>query len=158
MQPIAEYQGEGTVSFAFPDPDPLPPPLINLDHVAIGYDGKPVLRGLTLRLDPDDRIALLGANGNGKSTLIKLLAGRLAPLEGQMVKSGKLRVGYFAQHQAEELDLDGDADPRAQPAAAARAGGPAAQPSRPLRLLAAARRDHASAICPAARRRGCCSP
>jgi ATP-binding cassette, subfamily F, member 3 len=105
MQPIAEYQGEGTVSFAFPDPDPLPPPLINLDHVAIGYDGKPVLRGLALRLDHDDRIALLGANGNGKSTLIKLLAGRLAPLEGQMVKSGKLRVGYFAQHQAEELDL-----------------------------------------------------
>jgi ATP-binding cassette subfamily F protein 3 len=77
-----------------------------MNAVGVGYDGKPVLRDLSLRLDADDRIALLGANGNGKSTLIKLLAGRLEPLSGDVIKSGKLRVGYFAQHQADELDLE----------------------------------------------------
>jgi ATP-binding cassette subfamily F protein 3 len=106
MQPIPEHQHEGGVTFAFPDPDPLPPPLYSIDNAAVGYDGTPVLTDLSLRLDADDRIALLGANGNGKSTLIKLLAGRLRPLSGDVVRSNKLRVGYFAQHQADELDLD----------------------------------------------------
>jgi ATP-binding cassette subfamily F protein 3 len=106
MQPIAEHREEGTVAFAFPDPNPLPPPLVSLDRVSIGYDGRAVLKHLSLRLDADDRVALLGANGNGKSTLIKLLAGRLVPLSGEIAKSGKLRVGYFAQHQADELDLE----------------------------------------------------
>ena len=99
MQPIAEHREEGAITFAFPDPEPLPPPLVSLDRVAIGYDGRAVLKNLLLRLDPDDRVALLGANGNGKSTLLKLLAGRLPALAGDVVKSGKLRVGYFAQHQ-----------------------------------------------------------
>jgi ATP-binding cassette subfamily F protein 3 len=106
MQPIAEHYEEGSISFMFPEPEELSPPLYNMDKVAIGYDGKPVLSNLSLRLDTDDRVALLGANGNGKSTLIKLLAGRLAPLSGEVSKSSKLRVGYFAQHQAEELDLN----------------------------------------------------
>ncbi|MHB1205587.1 MAG: ABC-F family ATP-binding cassette domain-containing protein [Rhodospirillaceae bacterium] len=105
MKPIAEHQEEGSFRFSFPEPEALPPPLYTLDHVAIGYNGKPVLSNITLRLDDDDRIALLGANGNGKSTFMKLLAGRLAPLSGEVNKSGKLRVGYFAQHQAEELDF-----------------------------------------------------
>jgi ATP-binding cassette subfamily F protein 3 len=65
-----------------------------------------VLRNLSLSIDTEDRIALLGANGNGKSTLAKLLADRLAPIEGTMRRGPKLRVGYFAQHQAEELMLD----------------------------------------------------
>jgi ATP-binding cassette subfamily F protein 3 len=68
-------------------------------------EDKPVLKKLDLRIDMDDRVALLGANGNGKSTLIKLLADRLKPLTGKLRKSAKLRVGYFAQHQADELDL-----------------------------------------------------
>ncbi len=106
MQPIPEHQGEGNVVFDFPDPDPLAPPLLSVNGVAVGYDGRRVLEGLSLRLDDDDRIALLGANGNGKSTLAKLISGRLAPMGGEIVRSGKLRVGYFAQHQAEELDLD----------------------------------------------------
>ena len=106
MEPISEALNEGGVNFAFPDPDPLPPPLYSADNVDIGYDGVPVLRDLTIRLDSDDRIALLGANGNGKSTLVKLLAGRLAPLAGNVSKSGKLRVGYFAQHQSDELDMN----------------------------------------------------
>ncbi|HRK95444.1 MAG TPA: ABC-F family ATP-binding cassette domain-containing protein, partial [Rhodospirillales bacterium] len=105
MQPIAALAEEAEVSFAFPDPDPLPPPLVSADDVDLGYDGTPVLRKLSFRLDGDDRIGLLGANGNGKSTLIKFLAGRLAPLSGRATLSRKLRVGYFAQHQADELDL-----------------------------------------------------
>jgi ATP-binding cassette subfamily F protein 3 len=78
--------------------------MITLDDAAVGYDGRPVLEKLNLRLDPDDRIALLGANGNGKSTLAKLLAGRLRPLAGDVVRARDLRVGFFAQHQIEDLD------------------------------------------------------
>jgi ATP-binding cassette, subfamily F, member 3 len=105
MEPIPEEQSEGGIAFAFPDPKPLPPPLYSADNVVVGYDGKPVLTDVTIRLDSDDRIALLGANGNGKSTLVKLLAGRLAPMAGDVSKSGKLRIGYFAQHQTDELDV-----------------------------------------------------
>jgi ATP-binding cassette subfamily F protein 3 len=80
------------------------PPLIAMDRVAVGYaPGKPVLTKLSLRFDPDDRIALLGKNGNGKSTLAKLLAGKLEPMAGEMVRAKKLVPGYFAQHQLEEL-------------------------------------------------------
>ena len=106
MEPIPEHREVGSVTFAFPEPKPLAPPLYTADDVAVGYDGTPVLSGLDFRLDNDDRIALLGANGNGKSTLIKLLAGRLHPQSGRVNKSGKLSVGYFAQHQADELDLE----------------------------------------------------
>lgn len=97
------------VRFSFPDPEPLAPPLITLEGAAVGYDGSPVLRGLDLRIDMDDRIALLGANGNGKSTLTRLLAGLLPPMAGRRVASGKLRVGYFAQDQTEILSPDDSA-------------------------------------------------
>ncbi len=89
--------------FNFPEGKALAPPILALEKVAVGYDGRPVLRGLSLSLEPDDRVALLGANGNGKSTLAKLLAGRLEPLSGEMRRAPRLAVGYFAQHQAEEL-------------------------------------------------------
>ncbi len=92
--------------FTFPEPEELSPPIINLDAAAVGYDGPPVLRKLNLRIDQDDRIALLGRNGEGKSTLSKLLAGKLAASEGKMTKSSKLRIGYFAQHQVDELHID----------------------------------------------------
>jgi ATP-binding cassette subfamily F protein 3 len=92
--------------FAFPEPPRIAPPILALERVTVGYDGKPILRGLSLSIDTEDRIALLGANGNGKSTLAKLLADRLAPIEGTMRRGPKLRVGYFAQHQAEELVLE----------------------------------------------------
>jgi ATP-binding cassette subfamily F protein 3 len=82
------------------------PPLITMDRASVGYEeGKPILTGLSLRFDPDDRIALLGKNGNGKSTLAKLLAGKLETMGGELVRARKLTVGYFAQHQQEELDL-----------------------------------------------------
>ena len=89
--------------FAFPESPKLAPPILSLDEVSVGYGGAPVLSGLSLSIDPDDRIALLGANGNGKSTFAKLIAGRLAASAGSMRRSGKLRVGYFAQHQEAEL-------------------------------------------------------
>ncbi|MCG8509957.1 MAG: ABC-F family ATP-binding cassette domain-containing protein [Rhodospirillales bacterium] len=105
MEPIATVMEEHTVSFAFPPPDQLPPPILSLNGISAGYEpGKPVLSRLNLRIDMDDRIALVGANGNGKSTLVKLLAGRLAPLDGNLRKPSKLRIGYFAQHQTVELD------------------------------------------------------
>ncbi len=105
MEPIASVMEERTATFEFPNPDPAPPPLITMDGVAVGYGGKAVLRDLDLRIDMEDRIALLGANGNGKSTLVKLLAGRLDCLDGRMRRPRKLKAGYFAQHQADELDL-----------------------------------------------------
>jgi ATP-binding cassette subfamily F protein 3 len=89
--------------FAFPEPAQLAPPILAVDRVSVGYDGVPILRGLHLSVDMDDRIALLGANGNGKSTLAKLIAGRLTPISGEVKRSPKLRVGYFAQHQEAEL-------------------------------------------------------
>jgi len=103
MQPIAAVSEQAVAGFNFPTPEQLAPPILALDHVAVGYDGKAILRKLDLRLDADDRIALLGANGEGKSTLSKLLAGRLPPLSGDERRASKLRVGYFAQHQLDEL-------------------------------------------------------
>ncbi len=91
--------------FNFPEPDPLPPPLLVLENASVGYDGREILTGLSQRLDLDDRVALLGANGNGKSTLAKLIAGRLAPMRGRVARPGKLRVGFFAQHQEDDLVL-----------------------------------------------------
>ncbi len=89
-----------------PTPIEASPPLITMDRASVGYEtGKPILTGLSLRFDPDDRIALLGKNGNGKSTLAKLLAGKLETMGGELVRARKLTVGYFAQHQQEELDL-----------------------------------------------------
>ncbi|OYY70392.1 ABC-F family ATP-binding cassette domain-containing protein [Sphingomonas sp. 28-63-12] len=107
MQPIAALAEDPTLSFDFPSPDELKPPLVTLDMAAVGYtEDKPILKRLNLRLDPDDRIALLGRNGNGKTTLARLLAAQLAPMEGGMTASGKMRVGYFTQYQVEELDGD----------------------------------------------------
>ena len=107
MQPIAAMADDPTLSFDFPSPEELRPPLVTLDMAAVGYtEGKPILRRLNLRLDPDDRVALLGRNGNGKTTLARLLAAQLTPMEGEMTASGKMRVGYFTQYQVEELDTD----------------------------------------------------
>jgi ATP-binding cassette subfamily F protein 3 len=106
MTPITPPEEARRQVFTFPAPEELSPPIINLDGAAVGYGGKPVLRRLDLRIDQDDRIALLGRNGEGKSTLSKLLAGKLAACEGRMTRSGKLRIGYFAQHQVDELHID----------------------------------------------------
>jgi ATP-binding cassette subfamily F protein 3 len=107
METIATPVEDPSISFDFPQPEELSPPIVALDEAAVGYEpGRPVLRRLGLRLDPEDRIALLGANGNGKSTLAKLIAGRLEPMDGRVTRAGKLRVGFFGQHQIEELRPD----------------------------------------------------
>jgi ATP-binding cassette subfamily F protein 3 len=103
MPQIESVVEDKATRFSFPEPNKLAPPMLSLDGVDIGYDGKPVLTGVSLRVDMEDRIALLGTNGNGKSTLAKLLAGRLAPMKGRQFRTGNLRVGYFAQHQEEDL-------------------------------------------------------
>lgn len=110
MDMVDAIIAERSTTFTFPEPEKLPPPMITLNKVDIGYEpGKPVLKNLNLRIDMEDRIALLGANGNGKSTLIKLLSNTLEALAGDVYYSPKLRVGYFAQHQAEEMDLNSTA-------------------------------------------------
>jgi len=106
MEPITAPEEAKFHRFTFPQPDQLSPPIVSLDGLSVGYDGRAVLKKLDLRIDQDDRIALLGRNGQGKSTLSKLLAGRLEPMEGRIARSGKLRIGYFAQHQVDELELD----------------------------------------------------
>ena len=103
MEMVAPVVEGRSISFDFPDPQPLAPPLVAIEGGVAGYDGTPVLRGLDLRLDMDDRVALLGANGNGKSTLAKVLAGRLNLMGGRLKASAKLSIGYFAQHQMDEL-------------------------------------------------------
>ena len=103
MQPVANLIEGNVAGFSFEASDALSPPIVRLDEVDAGYDGVPVLRGLDLRIDPDDRIALLGANGQGKSTLSKIIAGRLDPLAGGIRASSRLKIGYFAQHQLDEL-------------------------------------------------------
>lgn len=108
MEPLAALAEEHTVQFNFPNPAELAPPLITMDKLAVGYEeGKPILRNLSLRIDMEDRIALLGQNGNGKSTFAKLLSDRLKAMDGSIVRSRKLGIGYFAQHQTDELDPNG---------------------------------------------------
>lgn len=106
MEIISGPEAEASSHFEFPNPEPLSSPYLSLEEAAVGYDGRKVLQNLDLRIVENDRIALLGANGNGKSTFAKLISGRLPLMEGSLKGSQKLQVGYFAQHQSEELPLD----------------------------------------------------
>src|SRR5258705_13612653 len=109
MKPVTALVTQDVREISFPEPEKtLSPPIIAVDDVSVGYDAKnPVLYRVTLRIDTDDRIALLGANVNGKSTLVKLPEGKLAPFSGQITRADKLSVGYFAKHQVDELDIEG---------------------------------------------------
>src|ERR1700744_5451124 len=111
MKPVTALVTQDVREISFPTPEKmLSPPIIAVDDVSVGYDSKkPVLNRVTLRIDTDDRIALLGANGNGKSTLVKLLANKLPPFSGRVTRADKLSIGYFAQHQVDELDLEASA-------------------------------------------------
>ncbi|MBF21428.1 MAG: glycosyl transferase family 1, partial [Marinovum sp.] len=106
LEPITRPQEAALRRFSFPTPEELSPPILRIENGIAGYGETTVLSRLDLRIDQDDRIALLGQNGQGKSTLAKLISGRLKPLAGQLVKSSKLRIGYFAQHQVDELYVD----------------------------------------------------
>src|SRR5437763_3482721 len=109
LRPITALVTQDVREISFPAPEKiLSPPIIAADNVSIGYDpASPVLNRVTLRIDNDDRIALLGANGNGKSTLVKLLANRLQPFAGAVTRADKLSIAYFAQHQLDELNEEG---------------------------------------------------
>jgi ATP-binding cassette subfamily F protein 3 len=105
LPPVSAVAGEHTAPFLLPSPErPLAPPLIRLDSASVGYGGAPVLKGLNLRLDIDDRIGLLGVNGAGKSTFAKMLAGALPVSAGSMHRDRRIKVGWFHQHQIEALD------------------------------------------------------
>ncbi|WP_299843013.1 ABC-F family ATP-binding cassette domain-containing protein [uncultured Roseovarius sp.] len=106
LKPITSPKEAALKRFTFPEPEELSPPIIHVEGGVIGYDDKPVLSRLDLRIDQDDRIALLGRNGEGKSTLSKLLSDRLPLMQGRKTQATKLRVGYFAQHQVDELHVD----------------------------------------------------
>jgi ATP-binding cassette subfamily F protein 3 len=105
LEPVAAIVDGEVLPFHLPSPQkPLSPPIVAMDDVSVGYDRTPVLKHLSLNISEDDRIGLLGANGNGKSTFAKLVGGRLAPMGGTSRRSSKLEVGFFAQHQVDELD------------------------------------------------------
>ncbi len=106
MEMIRAPEDEARTKFTFPEPEELASPILSLEGVSVGYNGNPVLKNLNLRIDQDDRIALLGQNGEGKTTLAKLLSERLKPMAGRLTAARKLRVGFFAQHQVEELNVD----------------------------------------------------
>nr|WP_298926065.1 ABC-F family ATP-binding cassette domain-containing protein [uncultured Erythrobacter sp.] len=107
MQPIAALMEDPSLSFDFPSPSQLKPPMITMDMAAVGYTKDvPILKRVSLRIEPDDRIALLGRNGNGKTTLARLLAAQLPLMEGEVNAPSKMKVGYFTQYQVEELSGD----------------------------------------------------
>ena len=106
METIRVPEDAARTVFTFPSPEELSPPIIATEGVAVGYGNHIVLHDLNLRIDQDDRIALLGRNGEGKSTLSKLLSGRLDAARGKMTSSSKLRIGFFAQHQVDELRVE----------------------------------------------------
>jgi ATP-binding cassette, subfamily F, member 3 len=106
METIRVPEDAARTVFTFPQPEDLSPPIITTEAAAVGYGNRIVLDRLDLRIDQDDRIALLGRNGEGKTTLAKLLSARLSTARGKMVVSRKLKVGFFAQHQVDELYVD----------------------------------------------------
>ncbi|MGI1661315.1 ABC-F family ATP-binding cassette domain-containing protein [Palleronia sp. KMU-117] len=106
LKPINTPQEAALRAFSFPQPEELSPPIVAMESASVGYGDTPVLRKLDLRIDQDDRIALLGRNGEGKSTLSKLISGKLHPMGGRITRASKLRIGYFAQHQLDELHAD----------------------------------------------------
>lgn len=106
MEKITAPEDAARVVFSFPSPEELSPPIIRVEGGSVGYGDRTVLSKLDLRIDQDDRIALLGRNGEGKSTLAKLLSDRLVLMDGKITRSSKLRIGFFAQHQVDELFID----------------------------------------------------
>jgi ATP-binding cassette subfamily F protein 3 len=107
MDVVDAVIADRAVRFTFPNPEEIPSPMLSINHADIGYtDDISILKNIHENIDNDDRIALLGANGNGKSTLMKLIAGKLGVQKGSIFRAGKLRIGYFSQHQTEELDVE----------------------------------------------------
>ncbi len=107
MDMVGAVIADRSITFKFPQPEEMAPPLLSISQVELGYgDDESVLNDINERIDMDDRIALLGANGNGKSTFMKFIAGRLKPRKGEMTHTSKLRIGYFSQHLTDEMDVN----------------------------------------------------
>lgn len=106
MELIAPAHVDSPFNFSFRQADKMPDPLVTLIDAAIGYSKTPLLSKVKLTIHPGDRIGLLGHNGAGKSTLIKLLSGELKTLSGEYISAKELNIGYFAQHQLEQLDFE----------------------------------------------------
>lgn len=106
FEPISLLREDQAVALSFPEADEVSPPLITVESVNAGYGSHVVLRNLNHRIDPDDRIALLGKNGNGKTTLAKIFAGSLKPLSGEAILHPKIKVGFFHQHQIDAFDIN----------------------------------------------------
>ena len=158
LEPVDAIVDDEVREIAIPSPaKPLSPPIIAFDNVAVGYGDTPVLRRLHLRIDDDDRIALIGANGNGKSTFAKLLAGRMAAMDGRITRADKLDIAYFAQHQLDELQCAREPVRSPARADAGRARSQGARAARRHRLLRRRRATPRSRPSRAARRRACCS-
>ena len=104
MEPIVSVTEKQAMEFSFPKPDALAPPLLTIEDVTVGYGAIPVFKNLNLQINTEDRIALLGTNGNGKSTLVKLIAGFLEPTDGKVQQLHRLNIGYFSQNQADAFD------------------------------------------------------
>ena len=156
LAPVEAIVNDEVRDIEIPSPaKPLSPPIVAFDNAAVGYGDTPVLRRLSLRIDDDDRIALIGQNGNGKSTFAKLLAARMGTMEGRITRADKLDIGYFAQHQLDELKANESPYdhvrvlmPEARSRRYARASAPSGFPA-PRRMPRWQR-------CRAARRRACC--
>ena len=97
---------ERSITFTFPQAKNLGSSMLLINHVDAGYDESVILKDINLSVSNDSRIALVGANGNGKSTLIKLISGNINPMKGQIIRNKNLKIGYFAQHQTDELDIN----------------------------------------------------
>jgi ATP-binding cassette subfamily F protein 3 len=110
LQPVALLEEADVLAFDLPSPErELSPPIVAMERASVGYGERTVLSRLNLSISNDDRIGLLGSNGNGKSTFAKLVAGRLDKMGGAVVRAAKLDVGFFAQHQIDDLDENGSA-------------------------------------------------
>ena len=156
LEPIAAVVEDRTLGFDLPSPErPLSPPIVAMEAVAAGYDGRAVLNRLNLTLLPDDRIALLGANGNGKSTFCKLVGGRLPPLAGRDETPAEARAGLFRPAPARRAEGERDALSSRRRAHARRAGGERSGPAAAGSAFPAPRPTRRSRRCPAARRRAC---
>ena len=156
MEPIAAIVDETVQPFKWPPvARRLSPPIVTMEKVSAGYDGRAVIARIDLTLADDDRIGLLGPNGNGKSTFAKLIAGRLEPMAGKMTRANKLQVGYFAQHQIDELEPGGSVYDHVAERMRGRARVEDPRPRGDDRLLRRARRRPRSRLCRAARRRAC---
>jgi ATP-binding cassette subfamily F protein 3 len=103
---IPVEQNDPTVAFDFPEPETLSPPLISIEKANLGYGDKTIIKNINISLSPDERIGLVGANGNGKTTLARFIAKDLEPLSGTVVHHGKIKIGFYKQDHFEHLELN----------------------------------------------------